>query len=439
MSDHAKVITCGCRYNRYESEEILSRIRGGSGGKLVVINSCSVTRASEAKSRKAVRRAIRENRGASIVVAGCWAELKPEEVSSIKGVDLVLGNEEKFYVENFLPGRGRERTGGVKDAEKFVETNVGPIENRTAAYLKIQNGCGESCSFCVVRLVRGKSRSAPPEFVLRRVDSLINAGAKEIVLTGINVGAYGRDFCTKNTKKTKNTQYKQSEQNKRKPSLARLLEKLILKKAVRFRLSSINPLDVTDEILSIMADSPQTICRHLHVPMQSGSDAILRKMDRPYSAAQYREKIEEIVQRLPGIGLGCDVMAGFPGETEDDFIRTERMLSDLPFSYAHVFTYSPREKTPAFEMKETLTHREKKGRVEKLKKIAAAKNLSYKKSLMGKTLEVLVETRNSANCGSLTGKSDTFLQVEFHGGRELEGQLTRVRITGVKDNGLMAV
>ena len=415
MNGKTKVITCGCRFNRFESAEIESRLPKESGKDIVVINSCAVTKSSEAKSRRAVRRALRENPAASIVVAGCWSELDPEAVKSIEGVTLVLGNEEKFRIHDHLKSSERVFTGEVQNVESFNEIETGKMTGRTAAYLKIQNGCDETCSFCVVRLIRGKSRSASMEFVLRRVDDLIADGAREVVLTGINIGAYGKESDGGD-------------------SLAGLLAQLGRRNGARFRLSSINPNEIDGEMVSVIADSPN-ICRHLHIPMQSASDAILKKMERPYSAAQYRKKIEEIAQRIPGISLGCDLITGFPGETEQDFRMTREMLSQLPFSYAHVFTYSPREKSSAFEMGDNLPAKIKKERAQTLKRIAADKNRTYRKSLIGTTLELLVENRELGSA-LLKGKSDNFVDVQFHGEASLKGKLVDVAITSLTENGV---
>ena len=415
MHGKTKVITCGCRFNRFESAEIESRLPQASGQAIVIINSCAVTKSSEAKSRRAVRRALRENPSASIVVAGCWPELNPDAVKSIEGVSLVLGNEEKFRVNDYLESPENVFTGEVQNAERFKEIETGKMADRTAAYLKIQNGCDETCSFCVVRLVRGKSRSASMEFVLQRVDDLIADGAREIVLTGINIGAYGKELNGKN-------------------SLARLLAQLSRRDGARFRMSSINPNEIDSEMISVMEGSPN-ICRHLHIPMQSGSDAILKRMERPYSAAQYREKIEEIASQIPGIALGCDLITGFPGETDVDFARTEEMLLSLPFSYAHVFSYSPREKSSAFTMANELPAKVKKERAERLKTVAADKNHFYRKSLIGTTLKLLVEKREGSGT-LLKGKSDNFVDVEFHGDPRLKGELVDVSIIALTKNGL---
>ena len=415
MNGKTKVISCGCRFNRFESAQIKARLPKGSDKEIVVINSCAVTKSSEAKSRRAVRRALRENPKASIVVAGCWSELDPEAVASIEGVTLVLGNEEKFSVSDHLESAEKVFTGQVQNVELFKEIETAKMSDRTAAYLKIQNGCDETCSFCVVRLIRGKSRSASMDYVLSMVDELIAGSAREIVLTGINIGAYGKELNGES-------------------SLARLLAQLSRRDGARFRMSSINPNEIDSEVISVMADSPN-ICRHLHIPMQSGSDAILKKMERPYSAAQYRDKIEEIAKRIPGIALGCDLMTGFPGETEFDFNRTKEMLLNLPFSYAHVFSYSPREKSSAFTMANELPPQVKKERAQRLKTVAAGKNREYRKSLVGATLQLLVENREGGG-RLLKGKSDNFIDVEFHGEPSLKGKLVDVSITALTERGL---
>jgi len=291
------------------------------------------------------------------------------------------------------------------------------MEGRTAAYLKIQDGCDETCSFCVVRLVRGRSRSASHEYVLERIDRLVADGAKEIVLTGINIGAYGYDLHGAS-------------------SLERVLEKASQREGVRFRLSSINPLEITDGLMELMAKRSDRICPHLHIPMQSGSDEILRKMERPYTAGQYRAKVMELADRVDGIALGCDVMAGFPGETEEDFRDTHRMLTELPFSYAHVFPYSPRERTKACLMEDAVPEPVKKERVELLKRTASEKNRRYRQRMAGKTLTVLVEDREAEGKRRLRGKSGNFLNVEFAGSGVPKGSLAAVRITGLTNRGL---
>jgi len=419
MDGTSKIITCGCRFNRYESAEISKELQSASGRQIVMINSCAVTAKSEAKSRHAVRRAVRENPGASIVVGGCWAELDPSAVRAIEGVHLVLGNEEKFRPADFIGGGEKVRVGSVNNATEFIETEPYRLADRTSAYLKIQNGCDETCSFCVVRLVRGQSRSARPEFVLKRIEKLVDEGAKEIVFTGINLGQYGQDLSAE-------------------PSLAEILKTAAgHHRRVRFRLSSVNPNDITDELIGVMADN-ENICRFLHVPLQSGSDEILRAMRRPYSSAEYRAQIERVSARLPGLGLGCDIMAGFPGETDEDFSSSLRLLKELPFTYAHVFGYSPRKPTDAFRMAGALPSAVKKERVEKLKSVSAEKNLLFRESLIGKTVEILVEHRQGDN-GFLRGKTAEFINAEFEGNEKLCGKLVKIRVEQVTNGGVMGV
>ena len=416
MDKKTKVITCGCRFNRYESAEIEERL-GSDIGKtdrdLVIINSCAVTSKSEAKSRYAVRKAVRENPDAAIVVSGCWAEIDPDAVKNIEGVDLVLGNEEKFHITDYLGGGAETHVGGVKRAERFLETEAGRMENRTAAYLKIQNGCDEVCSFCVVRIARGNSRSASPSFITKQVNELADKGAREIVLTGINIGQYGRDL-------------------EKKVGLASILAEVAKRKDVRFRLSSINPREITDELISVIAEN-ENICRHLHIPLQSGCDSVLQKMRRPYTADEYRDTVERVASRIDRIGIGCDVMAGFPGETQSDFEESAALLGELPFTYAHVFPYSERAQTESFKMEGSVPHPVKNERVAKLKEIAAEKNLTFRQNLIGKSVEVLVVGKDEK---LLKGKSGNFIDVVLEGDSSLLGKLCQVVVESITDKGV---
>lgn len=413
MAPEKKIITCGCRFNRHESAEMLERL-GETGEDMIVVNTCAVTKKSEAKSKHAIRRAVDDNPGALIVAAGCLAELSPDSLRSIKGVGLVLGNEEKFNLIRPVQEPATSHTGGVRRAAKFLELTAGRPENRSAAYLKVQNGCDETCSFCVVRVVRGKSRSARPEFVVKRAWELIREGAREIVLTGINLGRYGLDLPDKT-------------------DLASLIRLLPLTGGARFRLSSVNPTDVTDDLVGLMARTP-SVCRHLHIPMQSGSDRILNLMERSHTSAQYAEAVEKAARAMPGLSIGCDVMAGFPGESEEDFKQSMRLLEELPFSYAHVFQYSPRPQTKAGAMRDSVPSSVKKERTAGLKEIAARKSLAFRRSLVGKEVEILVEAGGPK--GWCRGKSDTFVQVEFQGERRPNGALASVLVEVITDSGV---
>ncbi len=433
MPHNTKVITCGCRFNRFESAEIRANL-APAGAPVVVINTCAVTRRSEAKSRNAIRRAVRENPGSAIVVAGCWAELDPEAARAIEGVTLVLGNEEKLRGGDYLNADGTVHTGAVRSASVFLGADAALMEKRTAAYLKIQNGCDETCSFCVVRLVRGKGRSARPEEVLEKARGLIARGAREIVLTGINIGQYGRGLGHVTLTGINIGQYGRGLGH---VTLAALLEALAAIPGPRIRISSINPLDITSELLAVMARHP-AICRHLHIPLQSGSDAVLARMERPYTAAIYRERALAAAAALPGLGLGCDVMAGFPGETETDLEASAALLRELPFSYAHVFSYSPRPQTPASRFGGEIPEAIVKERAERLKAIAAMKNRAFRQSLAGGVHEVLVEQKRTPG-GRLTGKTGSFAQIEFEGNDTLKGTIIRVKAEGLTQSGLHGV
>jgi len=416
MESKLKTITCGCRFNRYESAEIEERVGNLLGKPMVLINSCAVTSKSEAKSRSVVRRAIRENPDATIIVSGCWAELDPSAVQKIDGVDIVLGNEEKFDGQNFIANGKRIYVGKVATAEKFIDSKASLMKGRTAAYLKIQNGCDEVCSFCVVRFARGKSRSASPKFVFKSARELIAKGAKEILLTGINIGGYGKDLPSETR-------------------LALILKELAKDKSARFRISSINPNEITDELLKVMADN-DNICKHLHIPLQSGSDKILSMMKRPYTAKEYAEKVERAEKLMPNISIGCDIMAGFPSETVKDFDDSYNLLKRLPFSYAHVFSYSNRPKATAYSFKGEVETKEVKRRVVALKELAGEKNLAYKKSLLGERLSVLVEQFDKDE-KLLKGKSSNFVNVRFSGEPSLKNSIVEVVARKITDNGVI--
>lgn len=420
MSSGTKVVTCGCRFNRFESAEVRALLDGKAPGPVVVINTCAVTKRSETKSRNLVRRAVRENPGAVIVVAGCWAELDPAAVRSLEGVDLVLGNEEKFRAAEFIkdPGPQKILTGAVNSAREMAGTGAAFMEGRTSAYLKMQNGCDETCSYCVVRLVRGKGRSAPPETLLEAARGLIAGGAREIVLTGINVGRYGDGRPGGH-------------------NLAALVEQLTALGHARLRISSINPLDVSPALITLL-ERGGALCRHLHIPLQSGSGRILKMMERPYTTAEYRRVAEEVAQRVPGIAIGCDIMAGFPGETDADFAQSLQMLESLPFSYAHIFSYSPRPGTKAAAMPDSVPEAEKRRRVVALKKAAARKNLIFRHNMAGRDARVLVE-RYPAGGGKLSGKTDSFVQASFKGPATLAGTLVNVRIERATADGVEGV
>ncbi len=414
--------TLGCRYNRFESAEMayeLGRagfmaVKSSERADVVVINTCAVTGKSAARCRAAIRRAKSSNPDARIVVTGCYSETSPEAVSSVEGVDLVVGNAEKFDIAKALnvidSDNSRSILVGGAPPEILPVRPVTTMEGRTNAYLNVQSGCDEVCSFCLVRVARGKSRSASATAVTARIGGMSQAGIKEVVLTGINIGQYrAGDGIT----------------------LAGLMKKIIKQTGIdRIRLSSINPNDVTDELIELMAGEPR-VCRHLHIPLQSGSDKILKSMRRPYSAGEYLKLLEKLVKRIPDIGLGADVMVGFPGEGEREFGQTRRLIERSPLMMLHVFAFSPREGSSASLLPDAPAKPVAKMRSAILKKLSTDKGENFRGLFIDRTVEVLIENRRDKS-GLLKGFSGNYMAVYLDGPESLMNSIVPVRVTGAQ-------
>ncbi|VAX17096.1 tRNA t(6)A37-methylthiotransferase [hydrothermal vent metagenome] len=411
--------TLGCRYNRLESAEMAyeleqagyAKAKEGEASDVVVINSCTVTDRSDAKCRSTIRRVKAKNPEAIVVVTGCYSETNPDEVSKEPGVDIVVGNSGKFEIGKLLSKLETDTNPAPQIASADKKLKVRPVtgmDGRTNAYIKVQAGCDEVCSFCIVRIARGKSSSAEGSDVVEQVKRLHESGIKEVVLSGINLGEYGDG------------------KNK---DIAWLLRKLCDETEIaRIRLSSINPNNVTDELINLMAGSSR-ICRHLHIPLQSGSDSVLKRMRRPYTAKEYENLLNRLVDKIPAIGLGADVMVGFPGETEKEFNETFEIINNVPLMALHVFGYSLREGTEAFAMKGVIPKAIKKERSAKLKNLAQEKGEEFRKRFVGATLPVLIENTRD-NDGHLKGFSDNYLQVVLDGPDSLINKIVQVKITG---------
>lgn len=422
--------TLGCRYNRLESAEMAyeleragyAKAEEGDSSDVVVINSCTVTDRSDAKCRSTVRRVKAKNPDALVVVTGCYSETNPDEIAKEPGVDIVVGNSDKFNIGDLLSKLDVDGEPAVAknislSQQKFEVRPVTGMDGRTNAYIKVQGGCDEVCSFCIVRIARGKGRSADPSDVVEQVERLCGSGIKEVVLSGINLGEYG---------------------NGGGDTVASLLRLLIDKtKISRIRLSSINPNNVTDELLDVMVESPR-VCRHLHIPLQSGSDTVLKRMLRPYAAREYSDLLSKLISRIPAIGLGADVMVGFPGETDDEFNETYGVIEQAPLMALHVFTYSPREGTEAYGMKNVLSKAVKKERTTRLKELAKRKGEEFRDRFVGSTLPVLVENSRDAD-GRLKGFSDNYLPVVLDGQDRLMNEIVPVKITGVSTEHLLGL
>lgn len=384
---------------------------------LVILNTCTVTSSAESDLRQAVRRVRRENPGARILVTGCYAQRAPDEVASLAGVTWVVGNSHKNQIPGIIgaelsgaPYHGRVHVGNIFAEQEFLAM---PVEeaggDRTRPNLKIQDGCNNRCSFCIIPFVRGRSRSLPADRVVEQVRSL--AGRyREIVLSGINLGRWGREPGSR-------------------MRLADLVRRLLEEtEAARLRLSSVEPMDWSDDLLRLIAESPR-MARHVHAPLQTGSDRILRLMRRRYRSRHYEERIRRARQWMPDAAIGADVMVGFPGETDVDFEENRRFIESLPFTYLHVFTYSERPGTPAASMAGQVPRRVRKERNRILRELAAERNREFRARFLGRRLSVVTlgEPRRAL--------SDNFLSVELARDRE-PNLLIDVEVDGLTAGGL---
>ena len=415
--------TLGCKLNFAETSTIgnqfLSRgfqvVDFKETADVYVFNTCTVTENAEKECRQLVRRVLRQNPDACIVVTGCYAQLRPEEISAIEGVDAVLGTREKFRLFEVLNDFEKKELACIfvspdGELDDFGPAHSTDADNRTRAYLKIQDGCDYKCSFCTIPKARGLSRSMDPDSVISDFRALLDQGYKEIILTGVNVGDYGKHYQT---------------------DLYRLLLRMVnIEEKFRIRISSIEPNLLSDEIIELAA-SNEKICRHFHIPLQSGSPAVLKMMRRRYNTDDYERLIDKLRSAIPGVGIGVDVIVGFPGETEKDFITTYNFLKDLDISYLHVFTYSERPGTPAFDFAGRVEVFERKRRNKVLRELSGRKkNMFYQKSI-GMELEVLFEAEN--HNGLLHGFSSNYVRVSSLYDPGLVNKIARVNINSVNN------
>lgn len=399
---------------------------------IVVLNTCTVTAAADNDARAAIRRVRRENPSAKILVTGCYAQRAPQEVAALPGVTWVVGNSHKHRIAEIVAGANPEfvplenlrlsspaftMVGDIFAHTELIAAAVFPadeIAGRTRPNLKVQDGCNNRCSFCVIPSVRGQSRSMTLDRVIEEANALVAAGYKEIVLSGINLGRWGRDF---------------EPQQKFVQLLRTLLERTDVPK---IRISSVEPMDWNDEVIELVANSPR-IAKHAHVPLQSGSDRILRRMHRKYRPWHYAEKIRKIREAMPDAAIGADVMVGFPGETDELFEENRSFIEHLPFTYLHVFTYSSRPGTPSAAMPDQVpveTARERNGI---LRDIAAKKHREFRKRHLGKQLTVITLQGDSTSTEALT---DNYLKVRLSG-RLPANCWVKATATALSEDGLL--
>ena len=434
--------TLGCKLNFAETstigEQFLQHgfdiVDYNGSADVYVINTCTVTENAEKDCRQVVRRALRNNPNAYVVVTGCYAQLRPDDIAKIEGVDAVLGSNEKFsmfdHIDNF---EKRElsciHVSPLEELSSFHSSFSTDADDRTRAFFKIQDGCDYKCSFCTIPLARGKSRSADPEEVVKEFKELLNSGYKEIILTGVNVGDYNG---SKNLALGRDLNLDHGEDKEFQINLYNLLKMMLeVEGEYRIRISSIEPNLLSDEILDLVAND-ERMCNHFHIPLQSGSSKILRLMQRRYKVEDYQDLIANAVKRIDNLGIGVDVIVGFPGETDEDFLETYNFLKELPVSYLHVFTYSERPNTKAIEMAGQVDVVERKRRNNMLRILSEKKKNEFYRKMIGKELTVLFETENLN--GFMKGFSSNYVRVKFPFSQELTNQFAKIKIAEVDEN-----
>lgn len=419
--------TLGCKLNFAETstisrsfpEDQFEKVKLGLKADIHVINTCSVTDIADRKCRQVIKKCIKESPDAVIAVIGCYAQLNPGEISSIQGVDLVLGTNEKFDAAAFL-----EKTEKKKDAEIHSNELVAPDEfhpsysmgDRTRSFLKVQDGCDYRCSYCTIPVARGRSRNQDISSLILEAEKIAGKGIKEIVLTGVNIGDYGKSTGE---------------------NFASLLSELIKVDGIeRYRISSIEPNLLTDEIISLAADCKK-ILPHFHIPLQSGSDKVLRLMRRRYRRDQFEDRISLIRKNIPMAGIGADVIVGFPGESDNDFEDTLSFLKEMPVSYLHVFNFSERPGTAAEKMSGKVPFSTRENRSRSLISLSENKHLEFSKQNIGMTAEILFEHNRSE--GMITGFTGNYLRAEYPWKTSLAGTIKTARLTGISGTGRMTV
>ena len=421
--------TLGCKLNFSETSSIANNLEKNNF-KVVpfnqyadayIINTCSVTENADNKFKVFVNKALKINPNAFVAAIGCYAQLKPKELLSVKGVDLVLGASEKFNIVNYLQNVDQDfskfdHSCNINDVDSFIETYS--TNSRTRAFLKVQDGCDYKCSFCTIPLARGKSRSNSIENVVKNVKEIISNGIKEIVLTGFNLGDFGKrqsdSFVT----------------NEDFLGLIKTLDKI--DGVERYRVSSIEPNLLTDEIISFISKSNKFV-PHFHIPLQSGSDQILKKMRRRYKTDLYESRVELIRKFMPNASIGVDVIVGFPGETDEMFLETYNFIEKLDVTYLHVFSYSERENTKAIELNGVVPKKTRNKRSKLLRLLSASKKTSFYKNNIGTDYNVLFESENKN--GLIEGYTENYIRVRKDWNKNLVGQIRKVRIEKVDSEG----
>ncbi len=428
--------TLGCKLNYSETSSIQRQFEEkgylvlpfDKGPDVFVVNTCSVTDFADRKCRKIVRKALHTNPNANVIITGCYAQLKPREIADIPGVDLVLGAKEKFHILDYIDHLQGGATKGMIYVSQIEEANhfipAYSIGNRTRSFLKVQDGCNYSCTFCTIPKARGKSRSAPISQLVRQAEMIAQSGVKEIVLTGVNIGDFGNGtHVIEERRPSKEALF---------IDLIRALDKV--EGIRRYRISSIEPNLLTPEIVDFVRHS-SSFLPHFHIPLQSGSDKILRRMKRRYLRQLFADRIALIRRKMPDACIGVDVIVGFPGETEEDFRDSFRFIRELDINYLHVFTYSERANTPAADMQDSVPLDVRRLRNAELRSLSERKRILGYQKYLGTTRNVLVEASKIA--GHLSGFTDNYIKVLLPSRPEMINTIQPVRLLDLHPDGFV--
>lgn len=402
--------------NQYDSGVIRESLEGAGRAfvpftekaDIYIVNTCTVTKKADYQSRQLIRRSHRLNPYARIIVTGCYAQRAPQEIKDIPGVDYTVGIGEVRKVVGFVDDLLQ------REPPPVLMPKMPTIPKHTRAFLKVQDGCNSYCSYCIIPYARGRSRSLAQEETIKRISKLVGLGYREIVLTGIHLGSYGWDLKTPT-------------------DLAGLIKSIEQKNiSLRIRLSSIEPTEFTDDLVDLIAASP-VVCNHLHIPLQSGDDKILKRMRRPYSAEFFKELVERLVSMIPDLNIGVDVIVGFPGETEENFANTLSLIQELPIGYFHVFTYSRRPGTPAADFPDQVYSKTVRKRSKILRSLGDRKREEFYRRFLGKKFSILVESKRDVRTSCIKGFSRNYIPVLVDAGDDMVNKEVLVTVTRVQE------
>ncbi|MFA4911345.1 MAG: tRNA (N(6)-L-threonylcarbamoyladenosine(37)-C(2))-methylthiotransferase MtaB [Desulfobacteria bacterium] len=410
------IATLGCKVNRYDSAVIhkllevaeFSFVPFDQQADVYIVNTCTVTKRADYQSRQLIRRSHRLNPDALIIVTGCYAQRSPQEIKKIQGVDYTVGIGKKERILDLINGSPR------KEVPLEITNDIPAFPEHTRAFLKVQDGCDSYCSYCIVPYARGRSKSLRKEDAIRSISKLAELGYREIVLTGIHLGSYGLDI-------------------KPPSNLTNLLRSIEHEGiSCRIRLSSIEPTEFDDDLIALISSSP-IICNHLHIPLQSGDDEVLKRMNRPYSSELFKELVKKLVSAIPDLNIGVDVIVGFPGESHENFTNTVNVIEELPIGYIHVFPYSRRPGTPAADFPDQVDSKTIKKRGKILRSLGNMKREEFYRRFLGKRLSILVESKKDVGTKYLKGFSRNYIPVLIDVGEDMVNKEIPIIVTGVHD------